>query len=333
MQSSKWVEFKAVKSAITMEMVLQHYGVNWLRKKRDVLIGCCPIHGGDNPNAFHVSRSKNIWQCFTGCCCGGNVLDFVVAMEGLSRDSNGLHQAGLMLQQWFPPAVRYANVSDGIPASRHAGRMMSSLNNGSSVNPPLSFTLDDLDPSHPYLQQRGIDVCTAEHFGIGYYNRSGIMSGRVVIPIHDHLGRLVAYAGRAVSDLQAFEQGKYRFPAGFRKSLCVYNLNRIIRDGNCSELILVEGFFDVFRLHQLGYPNAVAIMGTTLSQTQELHILDATQNVTLMFDGDPAGRACTQSVERKLAGKLNVKTIILPDGIQPEHLTTPMLQEMLPRAY
>ena len=82
-----WVDFKAIKAAVTMEMILGRYGVNWLRKKDDELRGRCPIHQGEGQSTFHVSLSKNVFHCFS-CKARGNVLDFVAAMEKCSvRDA------------------------------------------------------------------------------------------------------------------------------------------------------------------------------------------------------------------------------------------------------
>src|ERR1700686_3143783 len=90
-----WVDFKAIKAAISMEKILRHYGVNWLRKKDDELRGRCPIHQGEGQSTFHASLGKNVFHCFS-CKARGNVLDFVAAMEKCS-----VRDAGLKLQKWF----------------------------------------------------------------------------------------------------------------------------------------------------------------------------------------------------------------------------------------
>src|SRR6266853_6006929 len=91
----KWVDFKAVKTAISMEMILGRYGVNWLRKSGDELRGRCPIHQGEGTDTFHANLTKNAFNCFS-CKARGNVLDFVAAMEKCS-----IRDAGLKLQEWF----------------------------------------------------------------------------------------------------------------------------------------------------------------------------------------------------------------------------------------
>ena len=74
-----WVDFKAVKAAVTIGTILERYKIDWLQKSRDELVGRCPIHQGDGTRAFHANLAKNAFKCFS-CKAHGNVLDFVAAM-------------------------------------------------------------------------------------------------------------------------------------------------------------------------------------------------------------------------------------------------------------
>src|SRR5450759_3152033 len=97
MSKTAFVDFKAVKAAITMEQVLEHYGIlDKFKPGTDSLNGPCPIHKGSNPTQFRVSLSKNIWNCFSECKHGGNVLDFIAEMENVS-----IHAAALKAIEWF----------------------------------------------------------------------------------------------------------------------------------------------------------------------------------------------------------------------------------------
>jgi DNA primase catalytic core, N-terminal domain len=88
---------------------------------------------------------------------------------------------------------------------------------------------------------------TATRFGVGYYGGSGFLRQRIVFPIHDSQGRLVAYAGRSIDD----SEPRYLFPPGFRKSQVVFNLQRaMLEAAQCA--IVVEGFFDCLRVQQAG---------------------------------------------------------------------------------
>src|SRR5580704_507019 len=97
MPKSKFVDFKAVKSAITMEQVLEHYNLlDTFKRRGDSLSGPCPIHKGSNPTQFRASISKNVWNCFSECKHGGNTLDFIARMENVS-----IHAAAHKAIEWF----------------------------------------------------------------------------------------------------------------------------------------------------------------------------------------------------------------------------------------
>src|SRR5437016_384353 len=95
-----WVDFKAIKAAVSMDMVLARYGVNWLRKNEQELRGRCPIHQGEGQSTFHAHLGKNVFNCFS-CKARGNILDFVAAMEKCS-----VRDAGLKLQGWFSVSTK-----------------------------------------------------------------------------------------------------------------------------------------------------------------------------------------------------------------------------------
>ena len=201
---TRWADFAAVKQAATLEAVLRHYQIPGLRLHRDQLQGCCPIHRGQRNDSFRVHLTKNIFQCFA-CQAHGNVLDFVVAMEQCS-----IREAALRLQQWFgirPSGLRLYPAAAG----RQKGKL---VRKEEGSNRPLRFALTGVERNHPYLAQRGIDPATAAEFGVGFYPGPGLMSGRIVIPICNLHGQLVAYAGRALDD----RPPKYKLPAGFRKA-------------------------------------------------------------------------------------------------------------------
>src|SRR5437762_9419647 len=85
MPNTPYVDFKAVKTSVSMLQILDHYGLTErFKRSGDSLSGACPLHNGDNPTQFRVSASKNCWNCFGKCKRGGNVLDFVALKENIS---------------------------------------------------------------------------------------------------------------------------------------------------------------------------------------------------------------------------------------------------------
>lgn len=315
-----WVDFKAVKAVVSMQAVLDRYGINWLRKSKDELRGRCPIHQGEGTDTFHVSLSKNAFHCFS-CKKRGNVLDFVAAMEGC-----GVRDAAVKLAEWFDIA------SDG-----HADRNESGESRGEErttslpvapgaasaalVNKPLTFQLKGVDPAHPYLTTRGISKETAQEFGVGYFPGKGSMAGRVVIPIHDERGQLVAYAGRSIDGTEP----RYKLPAGFHKSAVLYNLHRVTGE----EVILVEGFFDCLKVWQSKNPFVVALMGCSLSEKQEQLLLRQFRRVTLVLDGDEAGRKAADEIGRRLIRRVFVRVVDVSEGNQPDQLSEEQLGLLL----
>ncbi len=96
---------------------------------------------------------------------------------------------------------------------------------------------------------------------MGLYAGPGLLSGRVVIPLHDERGRLGAYCSRSLDGTQP----RYKFPAGFPKSRVLFNLHRAAASGEAG-VVVVEGFFDCLKVHQAGFRSVVALMGSALSQ-------------------------------------------------------------------
>ena len=312
---SPWGDFGAVKAAVSLAAVLEHYGVEKLRRRRDQREGCCPLHRGQREDAFHASLSKNVFHCFA-CGAKGNVLDLVAAMEQCS-----IREAALMLQAWFMPVAGTADVEHAGQAGRwNKGEL---VRKKLDVNPALRFALTRVDNTHPYLAQRGIEPATAAEFGVGFYAGTGLMQGRVVVPIHNRRGDLVAYAGRAVNG----ERPKYRLPAGFRKGLELYNVHRAAATES-EQVLVVEGYFDCLRVHQAGFRCVVGLMGCVLSEAQENVLLERFQTVLLMLDGDQAGREASRAVAARLSKKCSVGVVRVPDGAQPDQLPPEVIRRL-----
>lgn len=298
-----------------MEAILRYYQVPNLRRRHDQLQGRCPIHRGERDDSFRASLSKNVFQCFA-CQAHGNVLDFAVAMEGCS-----VREAAFQIQEWFGIDGR-RRLSGTLPCSAAIERQLVRKKEG--VNCPLRFVLTGVNHTHPYLAQRGVDRATAVEFGIGFYSRPGLMSGRIVIPIHNGKGEIVAYAGRALDG----GIPKYRLPGGFHKSLELYNLHRAMASGG-QTVIVVEGYFDCVRVYQAGLPGVVALMGSSLSLEQEKLLVGRFERVILMLDGDDTGREATQTIRAKLIQECAVLTATVSDGTQPDQLSPGEIRELL----
>jgi len=338
-RASKWVDFGAVKEAVSMERVLAHYGVRLKGVSKSYLRGRCPLpaHSSESSKeSFGVNTDKNVWACQSASCVrareghlGGNVLDFVAGMENCS-----IREAALRIQRWFgvgggcvagSPAGSETERARQLVAERKQGQRLAQDGPiGRAGNAVLGFSLAGVNSSHGYLRQRGIQRGTAEAFGAGFYAGKGSLHGRVVIPIHGENGELVAYAGRALGDAEP----KYRIPAGFKKSLVLFNLHRAVCSGE-DRVVVVEGFFDCMKVHQAGFPCVVALMGAWLSNIQEGLLVEHFKQVQVMLDGDEAGRWAGRTIAARLRKKCSVQVVDLPVGQQPDQLSAEAIRRLI----
>lgn len=318
-QRNPWVDFRALKAAVSLEAVLEHYAVKRLRRRRwDQWEGCCPLHQGEREDAFQASLSKNAFHCFA-CGAQGNVLDLVAAVERCS-----IREAALKLQAWFLGPEGRTGMAMRPVAGAGTARTRELVREKLALNPPLRFALRNVDSTHPYLEERGIQRATAVEFGVGFYRGTGLMQGRIVIPIHNPRGELVAYAGRALNH----SGPKYLLPAGFRKGLEIYNLHRAA-PADRERVIVVEGYFDCLRVHQAGFQCVVGLMGCGLSSCQETLLRERFQRVLLMLDGDEAGRSASRAIAARLSRSCTVGVVHLPDGTQPDQLPPEVMRRLL----
>jgi DNA primase len=316
---SEWVDYRVLKQSFGIEQVLASYGVGLKSVGHHHLRGRCPLptHGSERSReSFSVHTAKNVWACHSASCCearqgrvGGNVLDLLALLERCS-----IREAALRLQSGWPAG---------------GGRYEQLASKGSSPSPdplrPLPFSLPL--SWHPYLERRGVHPATAARFGVGYYAGSGFLRGRIVFPIHDSEGHLVAYAGRSIDG----SEPRYLFPPGFRKSQVIFNLHRAFAGagGGPTGCAVVEGFFDCLRVHQTGYGKVIALMGVSLSEVQERLLVARFRELVLMLDGDEAGRRATQQLAARLWGKVSLSIVEVPSGRQPDQLSSEEIERIL----
>lgn len=217
-----------------------------------------------------------------------------------------------------PPAPtpdRSPHNSSGAAATSSEGE---EPEDGTAENPPLNLRLV-LQHDHPHLTtERGLHPQTLAVFEVGYCSQ-GTLRSMIAIPIHRSDGALVAYAGRRLKPETIKAEGKYKFPRGFRTELELFNLHRA-RAHVGAGLIIVEGFFTVMKLYQLGFPNVVALMGCTASPSQIELLVRTVDDVTLLLDPDEAGTRGAEKLHAALVGRIRVRRIRLPPDTDPDAL-------------
>jgi len=294
-----YLNFAYLKRRVSIVTVLKTKGVMAQFKTRaDQLFGPCPVHGGDNPNAFVVSLSKNIWHCFTGCNAGGDIIELVRRLYG---------------KDYRQTAAFLSSLADTAPTSQ----TVCLAHYRKKSFRPFTARLR-LDASTPWLQKKQINPETAKRFEAGAYQGAGFLKECIAVRLHDLLGHPIGYTGRQLNPNLAKQYGKWKFPPGLPKNEILYNFHRI-RSGNPMAVVVVECPWGVMRLDQLNIP-AVALLGIHLSSLQ-LDVLKKLSRVVLMLDGDYAGRSATIRIRKALEPYTKVHCITLPSDLDPDDLT------------
>ena len=305
-----WLDFRVLKRTVSVERVLAERGLlSGLRRRGGQLVGACPIHGGDNVNAFVVHPVRNLWRCFTRCDAGGDLVELVRRLDNCSYREVAYYLASLAgaqaLESGSGLSVAVTEVPT-VPARR--------------FRPYLRRLW--LDPAHPFLARKAITPETARRFEVGAYRGTGMLEGCVAVRLHDPQGLVLGYAGRRLQPDRISLLGKWVFPPGLPRNSLLYGHHHIVRHSRTA-VVLVECPWGVMRLAQLGVP-AVGLLGCHLSSAQHALLKDMTR-VVLLMDGDIAGRKAAATIRRQLSQAVIVD---LPDGLDPDDLPDQELVEL-----
>ena len=305
-KGKNWVDFGEIKKAVSLEMVIaDHYGIE-LKPAGKSYKCICPFC--DSKRAFSASLEKNAWQCFK-CKKSGNQLDFVAFMESGNNETADIREAGLKLKDWFNMSSTDNSKLDrkGKKSVKAEKTKKKKPPAEKKENKPLKFSLTNVIPEHEFFEDKGIIPDTVKHFELGYYGGKGMMKDRIVTPIHNEKGELIGYDGRATSEEQAEEDGKYK--QGFNKSLVLYNLHRLTPGYKI--LILVESVISVWWMYQAGIQNVVSTLGSSLSDEQLQLLIGYFEGnkggIVLLYDDDEAGEKGGESAVAKLSRHFFVK--------------------------
>jgi len=337
------VEFiEQLKSSVDIVAVVGQY----VRLKRSGgsqrWVGLCPFHSEKTPS-FSVHGTHQFFKCF-GCGLGGDVIRFVMEIERLT-----FWEAVKLLAERHGIPLPRREYADPETKLRAAVYRMHELAAAAFAR---ALRAESAAEVRAYLERRGVRPPLVEEFGLGYADRSGVMlvrlfkqegfsdeqiqgsglalkrpdgtlldrfRGRLMFPIHNESGKIIAFAGRA---LEAAEEPKYlNSPetAIYRKSHVLYNLNRAreaIR--KLDRVVLVEGYMDVIGLWSAGVRQVVATCGTALTPQQARTLRRHSENVVVNFDPDAAGvGAAERSIQVLLDESARVRILELDGGLDP----------------
>jgi DNA primase len=312
-----------------------------LRQSGRSFKGLCPFHDEKTPS-FHVNPERDVFHCF-GCGVGGDAFQFVMRHDNLS----------------FPESVRVLAREVGIEIPESEGsdggvtQTLCDMNERACRLFQRTLLGSKGEAARAYLETRGLDVPAIERFGVGFAPdawdtlcralraakldvelgvRAGLLTprrggdghfdffrGRVIFPIHDVRGRVVAFGGRALSSDQEPKYLNTPETPVFRKRESFYGFPEALAAiRKAEQVVVVEGYFDRIALAMAGVPEAVATCGTALTREHARQLRRRTRKVVLLFDADAAGeRALERALEVLLPEGLRVRAGILPAGEDP----------------
>ena len=319
-----------------------------LKKRGANYVGLCPFHN-EKTGSFNVNPARNIFKCF-GCGKGGDSAKFLMehehitypeALRYLAKKYNiQIEEKELTPEEQMAQTEREKMFNINAFADKFFTDTLWNTDEGKSVgleyfrergylNPiiekfHLGYSPSTWEAFTEYAKQNGYDPEFLEKVGFSikrqngeYYDR---YHGRVMFPIHNLTGKVIGFGGRILQSDPEKKLAKYQnSPESeiYQKKETLYGIyfakSAIVNKDEC---ILVEGYFDVLRMHQLGIENVVASSGTSLTTEQIRLIKRYTKNITMLYDGDAAGvHAALRGTDMILAEGMNVRVVVLP----PEH--------------
>lgn len=329
-----------------------------LKKRGANLLGLCPFHGEKTPS-FTVSSVKGIYKCF-GCGKAGNSVNFVMdhlkltypeALKWLAKKYNieviereitpaerelQTERESMLIvmqyaQRYFSETMLQIDEGKSIGLGYFKERdlkddIISKFQLGYSLEEKNSFTNTAIKNGYSpkYLAKTGMSILSNRYVegneikGNDLFDR---YAGRVMFPIHDDGGRVVAFGGRTLTkDKKIAKYINSPETEIYNKSKILYGLwlgKKTIQEKDTC--FLVEGYMDVIAMHQAGIENVVASSGTSLTVDQIKSIHRFTKNIVVLYDGDEAGqKASSRAIPLLLEEGMNVKLLQFPDNDDPD---------------
>lgn len=304
----------------------------------------CPFHREKTPS-FMINPQKQIYKCF-GCGEGGNVINFVMKIENID-----FIEAVKLLAQRANIPLQDMNMTDKEKMELQQRLELYEINKEAARFFYLNLKKNG-NNAKEYLIKRGLTPEIIRSFGLGYSSnewdallkhlklagykedtmlKSGLIipkkdktqyfdrfRNRIMFPIFDSRGNVIAFGGR-VTDNSLPKYLNSPETQVFNKSETLYALNIARKNIEKNRIIIVEGYMDVIALHQNGFKNSVATLGTSLTKGHAYQLKKYCNEVIICFDGDAAGEKATlRSLEIFKEVELNSKVFIIPDKLDPD---------------
>lgn len=325
-----------------------------LKQKGGVFWGCCPFHG-EKTASFKVDPTTGLYYCF-GCHKHGNVFDYIMETDSLT-----FREAVISLAEKAHIELHLDDARDNIQGSTARLRELCAETAAFYQSFLLSSPSGQAGAARSYLGARNLNIEVAKRWGLGFAPGHGLLvshlrskgfstdemvranvafSGnrgivdrffdRVMFPIADASGRIIAFGGRVVGKGEPKYLNSSDTPL-FHKSKNLFGLDKArAKILETKTAIIVEGYTDVIALHEAGFTNAVATLGTALTSQHVKLLSRFAHRIIYIFDGDEAGmRAASRAVEfidktitiETNSNPMVLDVVILPDGQDPAEIT------------
>ena len=318
-----------------------------LKKKGSNMWGNCPFHNEKTPS-FSVNPARNIFKCF-GCGKAGDSAKFLMehehysypeALRYLAKKYNiKIEEKEQTAEEIMQQSLREKMFNINEFADKYFVDTLWNTEEGKTIGLEyfrergyfdpiiqkfhLGYNPDSAhwDAFTEYAKKNGYAEDLLEQIGLSIKGSKGLYDryhGRVMFPIHSLTGRVIGFGGRIlVNDKKSPKYQNSPESEIYDKKQTLYGIyfakNAIAKQDEC---ILVEGYFDVLRMHQIGIENVVASSGTSLTMEQIRLVKRYTKNITMLYDGDAAGlHAALRGTDMILSEGMNVRVVVLP----PEH--------------
>ena len=339
---SEWLE--KLKSKVDIAEIVSPYVS--LQTKGSRKWACCPFHHEKTPS-FCLNDQRQTYHCF-GCGVGGDAISFVQEVE----HTDFMGAVKIIADKYHVPIPDFSRNDKSAEIKKHKDKLFEMMRDTANYF-HQNLRSDAGRPAREYLAKRGISMQTATIFGMGYslgrnqlvaylaskgYSKENMqeaglvdatqsggvvdtMAGRLIVPIINNIKQVVAFGGRVLDD----SKPKYkntRDTVLFNKSREIFgqhSVKRLKLETAVKELVVVEGYMDVISLFQSGVKNAVASMGTSLTQDQAKLIKRYVDKVVICYDGDSAGQNATmRGLDILYNHGLDVRVVSLPDNLDPD---------------
>ncbi len=332
---------RKIKDAVNIVDIVSEHVV--LKKSGSQLGGLCPFHSERTPS-FSVSEAKQLYYCY-GCHAGGDSINFLKEIHGLSFTEavqDLAERAGIQLSinpnahgeqkknqtafrlNRFAASFFRNQLTQNVEAKNYLTQR--GIVDEKCSDFYLGFAPNQWEALYEYLKNAKAPMDVAETLGLIRKSQKNageyfdLFRNRVIFPILDLRGKVIAFGGRTLEGSPKYLNSSDSFLFHKSKALYgIYQARKYIKKSN--EVILVEGFFDVLAMHQVGIQNVVATCGTALTLEHISTLSRFAERIVLLFDGDQAGKnAMRKGMEIGLSAAKILNGVFLPEGKDPDEL-------------